>query len=60
MDVYTELHCICRKLVEKVNYLDENEQKELRSEVGNQASPAKMGERQAKESNAKEKSGSGR
>ena len=39
-----------------MNYFNENDQKELRSEVGNQASRAKMGERRAKESNVKEQS----
>ena len=43
MDVYTKFHCICRDLVKKAKYLDTNEHKELRSEVGNQAVQAKTG-----------------
>ena len=45
MDIYTELHCICRKLSVKTNH---SEVEELRSEVRNQVSQAKEGKHELK------------
>ena len=48
MDIYIELHYICRKLSVKANHSDEKEQKELRSEVGIQVDQAKAGKHELK------------
>ena len=48
MDIYTELYCICRKLSVKANHSDENEQKEVTSEVGIQVDHAKAGKHELK------------